>query len=552
MLLVGCGSAPDGSSCDATEQAAADELGQSCDAITFSTDTWCSGPLRRFGRCNMPNVTCASPLGTEIARATWEANHSAGTVPSHLLYGSKNASFGSFVDAAEVFPEMAKLIAGANSEVLIETFDWDPSVYSFADPKWDRDPTTILLDGMRRLEQRLRASNAPTVRVYLTFDGAHTFAPPNAGAPAVNKARKLFQQLASFGGFDPRYVELHVGAHERWGAGGLHSKTIVVDGYVAMVMGANPQTWQTIGQSWHDSGYGVLGEAGVALARNIDDTWKESTEVFSCDLTKLDGNASCDTQPARAIVHGAAPNLDADPRLANACLPVFVATKRAVGNSLTSLTLSDTSSPQDRAFLAIFQHAKNVIQIESPNMNARSAEETFAAAKRGVDMRVLLTYTFNSASERQKVGPISGGGSNEDVIRTLYQRMHADRSVCGHLDMRFVSHDGVRPIPQVEPGASHVKFMSADGQVAMVGSANQDMSSWELTRETNVVVDDSKVVAEWNGRVFDADWKHSVSAVDFAKSILARSDADVAADANLQTILIDPQGWARDVAGACN
>ena len=226
------------------------------------------------------------------------------------------------------------------------------------------------------------------------------------------------------------------------------------------------------------------GEAGIALARNIDDTWKESTEVLSCDITKLEGTASCDTQPARPVVRTKAvlePNLDS---LGGACMPVFVATKRATGSSITSLNLGDTSSPQDTAFLAIFQHAKSVIQIESPNMNARAAEETFAAAKRGVQMRVLLTYTFNSASERQKVGPISGGGSNEDVIRTLHQRMKADRSACGKLDMRFISKDGVRPVPQVEPGASHVKFMTADGQIAMVGSANQDMSSWALTRET--------------------------------------------------------------------
>lgn len=516
----------------------------------LSIDTWCQGPLRHFGRCTMPTVSCASPLGAEIARATWQANHGAGTVPSHLLYGSRNVEFGSFVDAGEVFPEMAKRIAEAKSEVLIETFDWDPSVYSFEDPKWDRDPTTILLDGMRRLEKNRKAIGATEpVRVYLTFDGAHVHAPPMAGAPGVNKARSLFRQLASFGGFDARYVELHVGTHERWGAGGLHSKTLVVDGSIAMVMGANPQQWQTIGMNWHDSAYGVIGEAGVALARNIDDTWKESTEVLSCDVTKLDGTASCDTQPAKPIVR--APST-LNPALPNACLPVFVATKRAVGNSLTSLTLGDTSSPQDTAFLAIFQHAKNVIQIESPNMNARSAEEAFAAAKRGVNVRVLLTYTFNSASERMQVGPISGGGSNEDVIRSLHQRMKTERSACGKLDLRFISKDGVRPVPQVEPGASHVKFMTADGQVAMVGSANQDMSSWELTRETNIVVDDAKVTAEWNGRVFDADWKRSVSAVDFAKQILARSDSDVAADTNLQTILIDPKGWARDVAGACN
>lgn len=556
LLASGCSANADSTGCDDTERAAAAELGQSCEAITFDQDMWCSNALRRFGRCKMPNIECASPLGAAVARSTWESSHGAGTVPSHLLYTSQNASLGSFVDSGEVFPEMAKLIADARSEVLIETFDWDPSVYSFDDPRWDRDPTMILLDGVRRLEKRLKLGAAPRtpVRVYVTVDGRHSFAPASIGAPAVNKARSLYRQIASFGGFDSRYVEMHVGAHERWGAGGLHSKTIVVDGYIAMVTGANPQQWQTIGTNWHDSGYGIVGEAGIAMARNIDDTWKESAEVLSCDLTKLDGNATCTTRAAQAIPHAKSalePNLDADPRLARACLPVFSATKRAVGSSLTSLTLSDTSSPQDRAFLAIFQNAKSVLKIESPNMNGRAAEETYAAAKRGVTTHVLLTYTFNSATERQKIGPISGGGSNEDTIRALHQSMKLDRTACGHLEFRFVSRDGTRPTLQVEPGASHVKYLTADGQIGMVGSANQDMASWHLTREANILVDDAKIVAGYDARVFDADWSHAVSAVSFAKQILARGDADISADMTLQTMLIDPKGWACDVVTAC-
>ena len=557
LLIAGCSANAASVSCDDTDRAASDEIGQSCEELSLNPDGWCSDALRRFGRCKMPSTSCASPLGAAVAKSTWESSHGAGTVPSHLLYTSKNASFGSFVDAAEIFPEMAKLIADAKSEVLIETFDWDPSVYSVTAPGADRDPTLILIEGMRRLENRLKLAGAPPaqpVRIYVTIDGRHLLAPPMGGAPAVNKARSLFRQVQSFGGFDSRYVELHVGGHERWGAGGMHSKTIVVDGYVAMVMGANPQTWQTVGSSWHDSAYGVIGEAGIALARNIDDTWKESTEVVSCDLAKLDGDAKCVTHAANPVVHVSAslqPNLDADPRLAGACMPVFTATKRAIGSTLGSLGPNDTSSPQDRAFLALLQNAKTVLKIESPNMNGRSADEAYAAARRGVSTRVLLTYSFNSATERQGVGPISGGGSNEDTIRALSKKMKLDHAACGHLDLRYISRDGVRPTPQNEVGASHVKYLTADGQVGMVGSANQDMTSWVLTRETNLVVDDATAVAGYDARVFDADWSHSVSAVAFAKQILARGDADIAADATLQGFLVEPKAWACDVVTAC-
>src|SRR3989442_15752812 len=105
LVISGCSANAESGGCDDTERAAATELGQSCEAITFNQDTWCNSALRRFGRCTMPNALCASPLGAAVARSTWEASHGAGTVPSHLLYTSRNASFGAFVDAGEVFPE---------------------------------------------------------------------------------------------------------------------------------------------------------------------------------------------------------------------------------------------------------------------------------------------------------------------------------------------------------------------------------------------------------------------------------------------------------------
>ena len=43
----------------------------------------------------------------------------------------------------------------------------------------------------------------------------------------------------------------------------------------------------------------------------------------------------------------------------------------------------------------------------------------------------------------------------------------------------------------------HVKFCAVDGQVAIIGSGNQDTQSWFHSQEINVMMDSKKVVSEW-------------------------------------------------------
>ena len=44
------------------------------------------------------------------------------------------------------------------------------------------------------------------------------------------------------------------------------------------------------------------------------------------------------------------------------------------------------------------------------------------------------------------------------------------------------------------PPTSHLKFMAVDGEVAFVGSSNQDVQRWHNSREIVVVVDDRATV----------------------------------------------------------
>ncbi|MEW5740101.1 MAG: hypothetical protein AB1938_14305 [Myxococcota bacterium] len=226
-------------------------------------------------------------MGAAVFRAAFDANVGLGTVPAAHLASTRNAVDGIHVDAKEIFPAMGALIASAKREVVFESFEWDPASFSKTG-HWKNDPTMQILDGLTRLESRLREERArgetPSVpvKVYFTIDG------PARGAAdgnwAVDKVRNLCRQLDGLK-LDPSLVEVHVAVHERkvWGAS--HSKLLVVDGYRAMTTGANPQRFNTLSSSWHDTAFSFRGEAGVGLRRSFDVTWSESQEITSIDLS---------------------------------------------------------------------------------------------------------------------------------------------------------------------------------------------------------------------------------------------------------------------------
>jgi phosphatidylserine/phosphatidylglycerophosphate/cardiolipin synthase-like enzyme len=76
--------------------------------------------------------------------------------------------------------------------------------------------------------------------------------------------------------------------------------------------------------------------------------------------------------------------------------------------------------------------------------------------------------------------------------------------------------DGVTPVEgnldqdEGVNGPSHVKYLSVDGQLAIVGSANLDNQSFSRSREVNVVIDSADVVAAWDTQLFGAELKGAV------------------------------------------
>lgn len=490
------------------------------------------------GDCDAPRVACSSDLGRRVMKEAWGADFGDSMTPKEHTYGGRNVQKGPFVDAASIFPAMADEIANAKYEIDLETYEWGGWTFVgrdavLHDPIARRDPTEVILSGLVRLEERLKAEGATTpVRVFFAINGE------------VSKVETLRKQIDVLE-LDPQYVEIHTasrgGSHETavhidLAQGPAHSKVLIVDGYRTIITGANPQAQQTLGGSWHDVGYFVSGQAGIGLREAFDENWKASREVTTCD-------GGCKQEGARPIDHVtevASPDLDADPELADACLPVFVATRKPVGLSggLSTLNPLSTSSPQDHAWLALVKEAQSVVRIESPNLNAPAIKGAIKdAVRRGVNVRVILSMGFNSSAERSTLA----GGSNEDSVHELVKELGCDK-----LEVRWFSADGSRPTWGNEvPGASHAKYMSIDGSMVMVGSGNQDLVSWGITYESNVVIDSPDVTASYDAAVFDADWDRAFDVQSWARGVL---DGTASVPADLDALLGDRQRWLSDVS----
>ncbi len=158
---------------------------------------------------------------------------------------------------------------------------------------------------------------------------------------------------------------------------------------------------------------------------------------------------------------------------------------------------SDIRNPQDAAWLAGFRYAKKHIFIQSPTLNASPIKAAvLAAVRRKVKVELWLDLGFNDKSESM---PFQGG-TNEAVVTAFYRQLRRE----GKGDEKYLEvywytgKDMTRPLNAVRKQRNcHVKFAAFDGQVAVLGSGNQDTQSWFHSQEINVMVDSRQIVEEW-------------------------------------------------------
>ncbi|KAE8216601.1 hypothetical protein CF327_g269 [Tilletia walkeri] len=158
---------------------------------------------------------------------------------------------------------------------------------------------------------------------------------------------------------------------------------------------------------------------------------------------------------------------------------------------------SDIRNPQDAAWLAGFRYAQKHVFIQSPTLNSSPVKAAvLGCVRRHVRVELWLDLGFNDKSESL---PFQGG-TNESVVTGMYRQLRREgKGDEKYLDVYwYTGKDMTRPLNAVRKQRNcHVKFAAYDGQVAILGSGNQDTQSWFHSQEINVMVDSKEIVTEW-------------------------------------------------------
>jgi len=405
-----------------------------------------------------------------------------GSIPAERFLTTKNYADPTVrIDGPQIFPAFRALIGGAKHEVDLQTYVWERG----------SDPTNDILNGLTDLAARRAVSgDREPVVVRFLFDASGL----NFGS-TIDALPQAWADVEALE-LDPALVRFELAGFHHLAFGNLHVKTLVVDGKEAIVTGANPQAHHDYAEPWRDAGFHLSGEVAHALQDDFDDAWSVG-ETWTCGGEL--GDADACSAPTTPLVHAADEAIYAG----GDCLAMLTVMRQAD----PTIGANQLDSTQDQAFLAAFGVATDAIRMQTPNLNDDAAKRALlAAVRRGVRVDVVLSKSFNDASE---VLP-GQGGTNDDTVTELYDALSDVPDACDRLRIRWYARDGV-PVEGNGVYASHAKYTSIDGAIAIVGTANMDTQSWNNSREVDVVVDDAATTQAWDQQLFALDFDTGVT-----------------------------------------
>lgn len=425
-----------------------------------------AGPLRS-GRATWraSEARAPSPLAAAIQAAV-EPVAERGTVPPTSLFSRGRPEQPALVRGRAIFGRMRDLIASAEREVLFLTYTWEAGC----------KPARQIVAGLEALAAKRKATGGPPVRAWFMVNGGWF-----AKRTAIQAMRRDLAELDLAPWVDVRQIR-----HKHKLLGALHTKSLVVDGKVAVVTGANPEAKHDGDAPWYDLGFAVHGQAAWAVREDFAQVW-------------------------RKVVHEELPPL-ALPPAHPADVPVFALSRRGRGNPLSR----SHHTPQARGYLAALDGAQRSIRILTPNLNYAPVKEALLrAAGRGVHVQLVFSLGFNRDAENR----ILQGGCNATTATWLGGQVLERGIPPGRLQVRWYSHDGRTPVDGGGRDAMHAKYLSVDDQLVIVGSTNLDTQSWLHSRELDLLVDDPATTRAWDAQVFLPVWERSLPAWRTAREL---------------------------------
>lgn len=421
-----------------------------------------------------------------------------GTVAAELMAVSANAVAHTVaLEPRQIFRAMGRLIENAEYDVAFQTFAWHV----------DSDPAKEIFAAIGRLNHdRLLLRDRPPVVVRFLIDTMDSGL--NGNGPTSEVMRGIEKAVRALA-LDPRRVRVEVAAHRHSLVGSLHSKSLVVDGVVAVVTGANANHNDDFDDGEHDAGFVLNGAVARGLLSDFDHAWL-SSELWTCGteyprLPTVKGHPGerrkdCLDRPKR-IVHLVQPL----PRIPQEQqVPMLLLGKPPENNPFDT---DEIQNPLAEAILEAFRIGE-LIRIMTPNLNdAAVVDNLTQAVLQGRRVQVLMGRGYEDFAQSMP----GQGGTNEEVVAELYADLKARgvTDACERLQIRWYSHDGIKPVQGNAPHASHVKAVWIDDELVLVTSKNMDTQSWRHSREIGVLVDSPEVAQAWLRALFSPDFQRS-------------------------------------------
>lgn len=195
------------------------------------------------------NKNAPSPIKTEVAKKV-------GISINKSAFTSNNSQVKSYIDGAEAFPAMEKLINSAKETLFIETF-----IFHY-------DPTGLRIANLLANKKK----QGIDVKVIIDSTGLK-FAKDDYKIVDFLKNKKIDTQI-----FNSKFIS-------KTGLNITHRKMILVDGYKVMVGGMNfGKEYQ---YTWHDSMFEMNGQVAQEIQKEFLYDWKRSGGALPKKILKL-------------------------------------------------------------------------------------------------------------------------------------------------------------------------------------------------------------------------------------------------------------------------
>ena len=497
-----------------------------------------------------------SPLMKKVISEVNKVKDKA-TVEEKFIFTKGYADLNVYRGGDEIFGKMAKMIEKAQKEVLIQTF-----IFDINSPSAD-----MVFDAIVKLERkrkRMKAKEPVVVRFLFDIMGSrkgfNIFELMTWGVFGGRKQSlrsNKHYQIEFPKKLDPKYVRFEIKGHRHDSLIAVtHSKSIVVDRKEGMVMGANFIGYHHTSEEktpmgtdlMVDHGFIVYGDPALGLASEFYNLWHKNKGKLQGFSSQYNGNVDVDKYLKWDGKHFS-------PFKMNTGIQIFKGKKTLgpliVGNvgryaEGRRRRKEATVNPQNSAFKAVMKNAKSHVNIVSPSLNSYEFMELIVETLgRGVDVNFLLSKNYQDYNKYYQQGGTNSDAvswirkkwmklvSNKtktsvnliteiqkEMLKNEAKKAKGQRKRIGDFNLTwFVTRGG--NISGKEKGKrykystrfrekfwnhNHTKFLSADNQVTIVGSANIDEQSWYNSRESNIIIDSYELTRSWCRKTFKIDF----------------------------------------------